>query len=43
MIPAVITKIFNSVAELVIPTRIQDKEAKAEMKTHPATAENKNK
>ena len=31
LIPAVITKIFNPTAELVIPVRIPAKEAKAEM------------
>ena len=31
LIPAVITQIFTSIAELVIPTEIPTKEAKAEM------------
>ena len=35
LIPAVITQIFNPIAELVIPTGIPTKEAKAEMETHP--------
>ena len=39
LIPAVITQIFNPIAELVIPTGISTKEAKAEMETHPVTAE----
>ena len=38
LIPAV-THIFNPIAELVIPTRIPTKEAKAETKTHPVTVE----
>ena len=39
LIPAVITQIFNPIAELVIPTGISAKEAKAEMEMHPVTAE----
>ena len=35
LIPAVITQIFNRIAELVIPIGIPNKEAKAEMETHP--------
>ena len=31
LIPAVITEIFNPVAELIIPIRIPTKEAKGEM------------
>ena len=41
LIPAVITQIFNPTAELVIPTRITTKEAKAEMKIHAVTVETK--
>ena len=42
LIPAVITQqIFTPIAELVIPTEIPPKEAKAEMETHPVTAETK--
>ena len=37
--PAVITQIFNPIAELVIPIRIPTKEAKAEMETHPVNVE----
>ena len=33
---AVITQIFNPIAELVIPIGISTKEAKAEMETHPS-------
>ena len=39
LIPAVITKIFNLIAELVIPIGIPTKDAKAEMETHPGTVE----
>ena len=39
IIPAVVTQIFNPVAELVIPIRIPTKEAKAEMETHSVIAE----
>ena len=41
LIPAVITQIFNPTAELAIYSGIPTKEAKAEMKTHPVTAETK--
>ena len=41
LIPAVIKQIFNLIAELIIPTVIPTKEAKAEMETHPATVETK--
>ena len=42
LIPAVITQqIFTPTAELVIPTGILTKEAKAEMETHPVTVETK--
>ena len=39
--PSVITKNFNSTAELVTPTKISTREAKSEMETHPVTAETK--
>ena len=39
LIPAVVTQIFNPIAELVIPIGIPTKEAKTEMETHPVTAE----
>ena len=39
LIPAVVTQIFNPIAELVIPIRIPTKEVKTEMETHPVTAE----
>ena len=39
LIPAVITQIFNPVAELVTPIGIPTKEAKAEMETHPVIVE----
>ena len=39
IIPAVVTQIFNPVAELVIPIGIPTKEAKAEMETHSVIAE----
>ena len=35
LIHAVITQIFNPIAELVIPIGISTKEAKAETETHP--------
>ena len=34
LIPAVITQIFNPIAELVVPTGIPTKEAKAEIEAH---------
>ena len=34
LIPTVIAQIFNPLAEIVIPTGIPTKEAKAEMETH---------
>ena len=37
--PAVIAQIVNSIAELVIPIGIPRKEAKGEIKLHPATAD----
>ena len=39
LIPAVITQIFDPIAELVNPIGIPTKEAKAEMETHPVTVE----
>ena len=39
LILAVTTQIFNSTAKFIIPIRIPSKEAKAEMETHPLTAE----
>ena len=35
LIPAVLTQIFNPVAELVIPIEISTKEAKVVIETHP--------
>ena len=43
LIPEVIAQISNPIAELVIPTGIPTKEAKAEMETHPVIVEAKNK
>ena len=34
LIPAVITQIFNPIAELAVVIRIPNKKAKAEMETH---------
>ena len=39
LISAFMTQIFNPIAELVFPTGIRTKEAKAEMETHPLTIE----
>ena len=39
IIPAVITKIFNPIAELIIPIGIPTKESKAEMEMHPVTVQ----
>ena len=39
LIPAVVTQIFNPIAELVIPIGIPTKEVKTEMETHAVTAE----
>ena len=39
LIPAVISQIFNPVAELVIPIGILTKEAKTEMEMHPLIVE----
>ena len=41
LIPAVVTQIFNPIAELIIPIGIPIKEAKAEMETHPVIVEAK--
>ena len=41
LIPAVIAKMFNPIAELVIPIGIPSKEAKAEIEIHAVTAEAK--
>ena len=41
LISAVITQIFSSTAELVMPIGIPTKEAKAEIETHQVTAEAK--
>ena len=39
LIPAVITQIFNPIAELVIPIGIPTKKPKSEMEMHPGTVE----
>ena len=39
LIPAIITQIFNSTAELIILTGIPTKEAKAAMEMYPVTVE----
>ena len=39
IIPAVITQIFNPIAELIIPIGIPTKESKAEMEMHPVTVQ----
>ena len=39
LIPAVITQIFNPIAELVTPIGIPTKEAKAEIETHSVIVE----
>ena len=41
LIPAATAQIFNPIAELLIPIGIPSKEAKAEIETHPITAEAK--
>ena len=41
LIPAVIAQIFNPIAELVIPTGIPSKEAKAEIEKYPVIEEAK--
>ena len=39
LIPAVITQVFNPVAELVIPLGIPTNDAKAQIETHPVNVE----
>ena len=39
LIPAVITQMFNPIAELIIPIGFLTKEAKVEMEIHPVTVE----
>ena len=39
LIPAVITQMFNPIAELIIPSGFPTKEAKVEMEIHPVTVE----
>ena len=39
LIPAGVTQIFNTMAELVIPIGIPTTEVKAEIETHPVTVE----
>ena len=39
LIPAVVPQIFNPIAQLVVSIGIPNKDAKAEMETHPVTAE----
>ena len=39
LIPAVIARIFNPIAELVIPIAIPIKEVKAEFEIHPVVVE----
>ena len=39
LIPAVITQMFNPIAELIIPIGFPTKEAKVEMEIHPVTVE----
>ena len=41
-VPVVIAQIFNPITELVIPTGIPAKEAKAQIEIHPVIAEAKN-
>ena len=41
LIPAVITLIFNLIAELAVPIGIPSKEAKIEIEIHPVTTEAK--
>ena len=41
LIPAVVTQVFNPIAELVISIGILNKEQKAEIEIHPVTAEAK--
>ena len=39
LIPAVITQIFNPIAKLTIPIRIQTNQTKEETETQPVTVE----
>ena len=39
LIPEIIARIFNPTAELIVPIGILTEEVKAEMETHPVTAE----
>ena len=39
LIPAAIAQTFNPIAELMIPTGVSCKEAKAEIEIHPVTVE----
>ena len=39
LIPAIIVQIFNPIAKIIIPLAILTQEAKAEIETHPVTAE----
>ena len=39
LIPPVLSHLFNTIAELVIPIGIPTEEAKAEMEMHPVTVE----
>ena len=39
LIPEIGMQVFNPTAELALPIQISSKEAKAEIKTHPVTAE----
>ena len=41
LIPAAIVQIFNPIVELIIPTGIPIKEAKAEIEIHPVIVEAK--
>ena len=41
LVPPVISKMFNPIAELLIPIGIPTKEEKAEMETHPVIVEAK--
>ena len=39
LIPSIITQVLNPIAEIVIPTRIPNKEEKAEMEIDPVIVE----
>ena len=39
LIPAIIAQVFNGTAELATPIETLNKEAKAEIETHPVVAE----